>query len=58
MAVVLYLQTRMIHIHRARKIQRGKGLNLGKERSKRVSLDAGGHPGGGFRGSYKFGVEV
>lgn len=37
----------MIHIHRARKIQRGKGLNLGKGRSKRGSLEAGEHPGGG-----------
>lgn len=33
--------------HRARRTQRGKGVNLGQERGEEVSPEAGGHPGGG-----------
>lgn len=56
MATVLYLEMRSTH--RAGRVQRGEGLNLGQERREAGSPDAGGHPGEGLTGSPEFGAGV
>lgn len=53
-----FISSREQSTHRARKIQRGKGVNSEEESREEVSLDVGRCPGGGVQQAVKVGLRV